>query len=460
MNILTIDKNEYQKGITLDNDDEAGGMSPDGNGLNYFLSEGFTLIPQPSFTETTSDPTDDLVDGCVDPTYLGDDAFFITEDKKFYILDGTTLTLKQTDTTRNYIYGSTRIVTFKGDIYCTSNTDIAKLPPNMSSLDGTWWTSTQSKTALLSTWRHPMAVVEDTLYIADGCKIHTWDGTTSVYEAMSIPTSFNITELIKSSDGRSLIAFASETANYSHGKKTIAKAFIIDTVTLEFTREIKVADQTESALNVRGIIYVVYGSSFGYLTDNGFSFLRKLNISQPVYRARLTEMDNTILIAEDNRVLVYGDVNGKGNIFFYLAKTESPYNNIKHILALGSTGVDGNKLMLSYQIGSDKKIKFLDLEARGSYNIDALTKKYRKGKVWIRRVEVETETLASGDSLTLSTVNEDGTYNEIGTFSYALNGAVQKGRFDCNHLVDFIQLRLQWANFGIKKITIYYESGE
>ena len=44
--------------------------------------------------------------------------------------------------------------------------------------------------------------------------------------------------------------------------------------------------------------------------------------------------------------------------------------------------------------------------------------------------------------------------------SYTIHGAVQTARFDCNHLVDFIQLRLQWANFGIKKITIYYESGE
>lgn len=459
MNILTIDKNEFQKGVTLDDDDEAGGMSPDGNGLNYFLSKGFTLIPQPSFT-TVNGTVGEIVDSCVDSAYLGDDCLVVDNAGKFYILSGTTLSLKKTDSAGSYAYPTSRIKAFKGGIYCTTNNDITFLNGTMGSMTVNWWTVTKSKTALHIAYRHPMEVVEDTMYIADNNMLHTWDGTTAVYNAMSLPSQYNITELRISNDGRHLLAFVSETANSSHAKKTVARIFVIDTVTLEFIQEIKVADQTESAINIAGTTYVIYGKSFGYFTGSGYKLIRRLESTNAIYPPRVTTVDNTILIVEDNRILVFGNISGKGNIFFYLAKSESPYNPIRNILAYGNSGNDDNKLLLNYVESGSNKARILDLNDRGSYDIDVLTKKYRKGKVWIRRVEVETETLASGDSLTLSTVNEDGTYNEIGTFSYALNGAVQKGRFDCNHLVDFIQLRLQWANFGIKKLTIYYESGE
>lgn len=461
MKILTIDKEEFQRGITIDNEDDDGGISPLSYGLNHILSKGITLTPIADYLATSSNPTSDIVDSCIDPSYLGDDAFFVSSDGKFYILDNGTLTLKQTDSVKTYTYGNSRIITFKGSTFCTSTTDITLLNPTMSTIDVTWWTATLGKSALNQYYRHPMAVVEDTLYIADKNMIHTWDGTNGVYNAMTLPSSYNITELCISTDGRHLMVFCSETANYSHHKKTNARLFIVDTVTLEFIQELKVADQTESAVNVGGITYVIYGKSFGYFTGRGYKFLCHLDIANPVYSSRVAVIDNILIIAEDSKLLAYGDVNGKGNIFFYIARSQSPYNIIRNIISFGVTGVDDNKLAVNFvDSASNYVLHTLDLDSRGTGNIDVLTKKYRKGKVWIRRIDVETETLASGDSLAISIVNADGTYNQIGTFSYALNGAVQTGRFECNQLVDFIQLRLQWANFAIKSIKIYYESGE
>lgn len=461
MNILTLDKNEFQKGITLDNEDEAGGISPISYGLNYFLSKGFTLIPQPSYIATSADPTEHIVDGCIDPSFLGDEAFLIDNDGKFYLLSSTTLTLKQTDSVKEYSYGTTRILTFKGEIFCTSKNDITKLAIDLSTIDATWWTTTLGKTALNQYYRHPIEIVEDTMYIADNNMIHTWDGTTGIYNAMTLPPEFNITELRIDNDGRYLLAFASGTVNYSHNKKSKAKIFIIDTVTLEFVREVVVADQTESAINVGGTIYVIYGKSFGYFTGTGYKLLRTLDITSPIYSARLTKIDNTIVMAEKDKILAYGNVSGKGNIFFYPGRSETPYNTINSLLAIGHTGMDDNKLLINYEDGSiNNKVKILDFDSRGGYGISVLTKKYRKGKVWIRRIEVETETLESGDTLGVSIVNADGTYTAIGSITYSTHGAIQNARIDCNQLVEFIQLRLIWFRFAIKKLTIYYESGE
>lgn len=461
MEILTIDKKEFQKGITIDDEDDAGGMSPESYGLNYFLSKGLTLIPQPNAVSTSIDLTGDIIDSCVDPAYLGDDCFIVASDGKYYILDGTTLTLKQTDSAKTYTYGTSRIITFQGDIYCTSTNDITKLNYSMSTIDATWWSSTLGKTLLNVNYRHPMEIVEDTLYIADKNMIHTWDGTTGVYNAMSLPSFYNITELRISNDGRHLLVFTSETANYSHQKKTNAKLFIIDTVTLEFIREINIDDQVETAINVKGTTYVIYGNSFGYLSDNGLKLIRKISVAEPVYSSRVTANENSIIIAEDDKVLVFGDVNGKGNIFFYATRSEYPYTKIYNLLAIGNSGVDDNKIMISYvDIYSNNKVKILDFDSRGSTSIAIKTKKYFKGRVWIRRIDIETETLTLDKEVTISMVNSDGSYTSIGKYSYALNGAAQTARFDCNQLVDFIQLRLIWSNISIKKFKIYHESGE
>ena len=460
MNILTIDKNEFQKGVTLDNNDEAGGLGPDSI-INHFKSKGFTLIPSPNLTDVATKPSNKIIDSCIDPTYLGDECFLVDFSGNFYILDGVTLTLKQTDSTNNFIYGTTRIITFKGEIFCTSSQNITKLPADMSSIDKTWWTVTQGKSSLNSSYRHILAISEDTLYIADKNMIHTWDGTTAVYNAMSFPTSYNITEMILSTDGRSLLVFASETANASHYKKTKARIFVVDTVTLEFTQEIPVADQTETAINIGGTIYVVYGKSFGYFTGSGYKLIKKLNISEVLYAPRVTTIDNAILIAEDENILVYGDVNGKGNIFFNVARSAFPYNNLQNILAFGNIGVDDNKVLINYYNNDELwQLKIIDLDNIGGNAGIAYTKRYNKGRVWVRRIEIETETLQSDDILYISILNSDGTYSDLGTYSYAINGAVEEVRIDCNNLVDRIQLKFAWNRFEIKSIKIYYESGE
>lgn len=462
MNILTINKKEFQKGMTRDEDDDKGFLDPSSIGVNYFLSKAFTLIPMPQFTTASTIPSGEILASSYDQSYLGDDAYLVDEDGKFYIVDGEVVTYKQIDDVGSYSYGTTDMLVFKGNVYATSRTDIVRLTESMNTITKSWWTSTRGETALGTTYRHPLVVIEDTMYIADGNKIHTFDGTSSVYAAMSLPTNMNITTMIKSSDGRTLLVFASETVNYSHTKKSLATLYIIDTVTLEFTREIRIVDQVESAVNCNGTIYVTYGNKFGYLTDTGIKFLRDLEISKPIYGSRISVMEDVVLIAEENKILAYGDVNGNGNIFFYVSKSENPYNDIKNILAIKkSSTIDSDKIMVSYKDVSDNvRIKFLDLSARGTINQTIKTKKYILGRVWIRRIDIESEKLASGEYLTLSAIDKDKVSQQIGIYSYAIQGAVRTSRFDCNLLVDYIQLILEWKSFGIKQIKIYYENGE
>ena len=139
-------------------------------------------------TDLSTNLEDNPICIATDPEYLGQDAYVVGAAGKFYTLNGTTLTKRQTDSGRTYQIGTSDAVKFLGDLYVTSQTNIAKLTGStLSSIDATWWSATRAHGVLQSSYRHPLEVVEDTLYIGDKNELHTWDGTTSVDAALTLP---------------------------------------------------------------------------------------------------------------------------------------------------------------------------------------------------------------------------------------------------------------------------------
>src|SRR5690606_1734021 len=141
----------------------------------------------------------------------------------------------------------------KNILYTTCATDIAKLSLNMSTIRAVWWidaVADEGNSSLQSTAFHDLVVVVYISFIMDGNKIHTWDGTTSVENAMQIPTDMTIVSGIKHPNGRDLIVFASRGLNYSHQLRVEARVYVIDTNTLEFLSETNIDDQVEGVIDV------------------------------------------------------------------------------------------------------------------------------------------------------------------------------------------------------------------
>ncbi len=462
---IVFDNNNFRLGVSTTDKDANAGISPDERGHNLFKDNASIFYPQPAGTDLSTNLEDEIICMVQDPTNFGVDALILDEAGKFYTLDGTTLTKRQTDAGRTYSLGTSDMVTFKGDLYATSQTDICKIStlPTLATMDATWWTGTEGETALNSSYRHPMVVVEDTLIIANKNALNTWDGTTSTSGAMSLPTGLNITAMVKALDGIHLIAFTSENVNYSHTVKSKSTAFIIDTNTFEFVREIPLSDQVESAWSIAGVTYVTFGARLGVFNGNGIDLLRDLSApaSGAIYKHRTADFDGIALAVDNNSIYAFGDIDGRGAVGFYpFYNNDTGNEEITAILPLSQ-----NQLLAAYatDVGGTPKLIKLDYD-----NADGLTDLKTNpysfgGKVWVRRIEVELESpMSSGSAQKFMSVAKDGTETEIGRMYYSDLGAVDSKRMDCNILTDIFQLKIDWqaTPAGVRRITIYYESGE
>jgi len=414
------------------------------------------------FNETETDRggatlTGNVIASTYDASFLGNDVYLLDDDGAFYTLNGSTLTKRQTDSTNSYVIGTSEIEQFRGNLYATS-TDIARLTgSDLTALDHDWWTNTRSHAALESSYRHPLETVEDTLYIADKNKIHTWDDSTTVYNAMSLPTSVNITSLRRHPDGQHLIAFCGVTANYSHTGGGGGLIYIIDTVNLEWIREIKIEAQIEGSTNVGGVIYVTYGDKLGYFNGDGITYLKTLN-SATTYSHNLGSMEDMLLVRDGTDILAYGDL-GKGKVFWRIASNRTNSQAINNFIYKGE-----NKLLLAYSDGSGGGLlKEIDYDNAGIYG-ELVTNKIDFGsKVWIRKIVIlHTETNGAGTSaFNVFSLDSEGDSTTIRNVSYS-SKTVTETRIDTNIYTDYFQLKITGSNddIGYRRVVVFYESGE
>ncbi len=463
MKTLILDNKNWQLGSSTDDEsDFAGivGLSPDIKGQNYYQSRGDSLVGQPALVDLTGATlTGNIISGLVDPTSTHD-SILISSDGKYYYTSSTTITGFATDTnTGEYVKGQTDLKYFQGSFYATRETDIIKFETNFTTIDYSWWHTTKGKGTLSSIGPHPMEIVEDTLYIADGNKIHTWDNVTAVENQVSLPTGYVITVLKIHTDGRYLKVFATDTYNYLHLDRSISKLFLFDTTTLEFVNEYTLEEQVEGALNFGGDCYCTYGESFGYFTGSGLKLLKKIELSgstkNPVYYSLISSFNNTVIFPSASYLKAFGDVSGKGSIVFY--PLTIPTGSFLHYIL----PVTNNVCLIQTVNGSGAHV-ISKADFSTITNIDAQTTKINPGgKVWIRRVDVFVDKMTSGQYFTLYNRQDDGSLVTIGSLVKDDDGAINKKTLFCNVLTDFIQPYVSGGGSPvIKKLNIQYESAE
>lgn len=465
MKNLIIDNKNWQVGSSTDDGsdfDGIAGLSPDYKGQNYYASKGDALAGQPSLVTMSGYLAGgSIIAAIVDPSIGGKDALFVTSLGNFFYSDGLTFSSFLDDSAHSTEYrkGKTDLKYFKGSFYATRNTDIVKFETNLSTKDLTWWTVTKAKAALNSTGPHPMEIVEDTLYIADLNEIHTWDGITAVKGQFALPTGYIITTIKVHPDGRYLKVFATDTINMDHSDQVESKMYLLDTTTLEFINEYDLTEQVEGAINLGGTTFLTFGDNFGYFDGSGLKTLRKIeyvgNSLTPLFTPYLSTFGQTIIIPSTHYVMAYGDVSGKGNIFFYPLSIISD-NFINFIYP-----ITNKYWLVQYQdAGGGQSLARVDMN---SYrNISGQTTKIDPGaKIWIRKLKIFTDALPANCYVQIYIRKADGTTTEIGVLDYASDGNIKSKDFFCNVLADFIQPFIlgDYAPL-IKKIHLQYESAE
>jgi hypothetical protein len=274
MKSITLDYRTFLKGFSKSNYYPDGGFSPDSVGIevdrdgsNYGL-----LQPGRLLVDNSTGLSSEVVSSAKGK--LGSDQFgsyLISSGGKIYHKPSSyvsTHTLKHTETNKTYDTNSHCII-YKGVIYITSTTDIYRDDGTFGVNDYRWWTFTKTKTALTTGIPHKMFVFQGTLYILNGNKIASWDGTTAKDAAFTLDDGWVIVDVSVSGEDILLLA----TKNYSsyevNGENKIFVWNGISTTT--WLREIEIFSATVQAIIKVESGFYFFSSNSIYFTD-GYSY--------------------------------------------------------------------------------------------------------------------------------------------------------------------------------------------
>ena len=372
--ILTIDGTQFLQGMSSSDNTADGGFSNRSINVNLLADPG-VLNATAEFTNNLSASiAGTIIATAGDANSLGNRRYVVTSsgagfDGKYYtIATDYTTTLRQTDTTNDYIAENVDTCQFKLALYTTNEGNITYLTnANLAdaSPDWTWWTVTQGKSALNSGNRHPMIVYEDALWIGDKNLLHKWDGTTASQGFLTLSTERSITALgIDPGTGKMLIS-VTEGTNAANTHSKMAKILTYDGFSNKPTRAVIVDDTVNAIYPVGGTVYMTYGQRLGYWTGSGISFLRKLkNVtlasSDLVYKERITNIGNTLYLVDGTLILAYGEITNGRKVFYYPLQNNFSADNFTAIFNIGS-----NELAMSY---TTAKLYTYDMSSTSTIN--------------------------------------------------------------------------------------------
>lgn len=448
MNSITINYNDFNKGVSVSDYLPNGGFSPKDKGHNLHAVIG-ALSSQPTpidngackdiiaWTNKQGGTDADIVALGIDTT--NDDGFI------YSISSIGVPTQKGTDSSKNYKKGISDIVFYKGDYYATSDTDIAKINGALNSFDYTWWTTTKGKTALTSGVAHHLLVFEDILYITNGNKLISFDGTDIVEAALTIDQYYNITAF-EEYQGLVYIAAQPLTGN-SNSYHGLSKLYVWDGVDVDnWLRSFEVEDYISALYVFNGTLLIFNNYYCGYF--NGINVIKLFDISGMVFRGNITQYKERLYISTYRDIICY---DGKKYYYFYYNSVDDAIEGIHCSKADNLVFSTNGKLYLTY------------LNNYGGASLWSSNRYLFGANAYIRKVIVElASAVYSGTDISFTLSDHQGTSKTLGSINYATGdrGQIKEFKLDLNTYS--VQARINFiANCpAIRQITILYEPSE
>jgi len=487
MQQITLDYKTWRAGISTADGIEDGGYSPLYGGHNLQEFTGDILYPQDlySLRESGSDflPTGEPVLYVKSPEAgsSSNSIFGVLIDDENNPYGHTSPNVMEDEGTINSSniefrnYGEEDGISFQSDIYIAGDENVALINIDglggYSSHDSNWWTSARGHASLGSD-KKVLVVVEDTLYICTENEIHIWDGSSSQENALTLPPDFMVTAGLKHPNGRDLILFGAVRDNAGESAASKFRVYYINTIDLEFTDELEMTQEVQGCWYIGGTIYVTSGEWLGIFNGRDVEKLYHLNIDLPdsassnVREGLIFTIHGTIthqghlLVPDGNKVLAVGNVGG-GTIMWHPFDAGDDMDIVHMVFNIGNKDVGIYGYQGERWDGTLVGVQ-LDLDDTGGSCKWASNKIRFDQHAWVRRIEIEHETLESGDDFSVGHIQQDGTEVTLRQVTHTKYGAVGKTRIDCNVYTDVFQYLHTWTSgaVGVRKITIWYEGGE
>jgi hypothetical protein len=358
-------------------------------------------------------------------------------------------------------------------VYVASDLDIAQMDLDLTNLDAVWW-STGMATALASGDCHPLLIFDKKLFVGDGPNLRYFDGTNFV--AVLDLGEDRITALdINPATGDMFIATTSNV-NRDGSIKRINKIKIWDGFSAVINRDITVDDMVTSFYNMGGITYIFYGTNMGIWNGQGITFLRTLNIgydeAELIYKGRATDLNGTLYILEaqknDIKILAYGSVFADGKKVFHYPFSDTAPESASCLVNMGALTPSGEQarpyFALPYVDGATNYFQVFN-----PYDDDFNpTDKQWLSNVYnlptnalVYRVDIWTETLVSGDQLSVQLINDQNVSETLaGNISFLTDGAIEKKSFSAiDTVTSSFQIGITWSAgyTGIRQVRVFYD---
>lgn len=471
--------NDFVLGMGQSSESNDGGFSPESLGVNVIAIPGILNAPG-AVTDKSTNLTDEIIASCEDPTYLGNDRYFLDDTGAFYTWNGTTLTKKVTASSDLFTQGTTDFIPWNTTadglmFYATtkagSGGDIVRYNGNATLVEN-WWTNAAhlNQSALSSTtpWR-PLLVFETYLYIGDANKLHRVDIAKTVSNGiLTLGANEIISALgIDNASGKMLIAVTT-ASDYSASRNGRSKIYYYDGYSNKAIKACEVNGLITSFVSVGNDTYVFYGNKFGQFIGSGIQHLRTLDFAIGtatllIYPHRRTVIDNTIYIAENDSVLAYGEIVPGRKVFYYAVSPDTSSQNFTCLTAIG-----GNQLGFSYATNTFKIHNVTSIAAVDSGFSGFFSRKYKFSRpIHIHSVHIELYSAALTGTATIGSlriVDEQGTTTLINTFARE-TGVTKQFLLsdDLGIKTRLVQLRWNWGTSqvtGVRRFIIYYDYAE
>lgn len=452
---ITIDASQFFRGVSTSADLLDGGFSPEEKGFSLFTSPGLIKPGPTQATTVTQFESNGIIARNLYETLKSPGHLFVMSSNSS--LDGTVYEMATTsgsatvlygpDTGRDYAAGFSDIVRYKGTYYFTSKTNISK------DGDFDWWTTVEGETGLNTLGGHWLEVFNDTLYISDGRYLHSWDGTTSTYNALDLPTDYWITATAVF-DGLLVIAaeyFSGNTTDRRHGR---TKLFTWDGFSPSFLSETDLPEHIDCLIPFGGSLYVTTQDHFGYF--NGRAIVPLRSLSTQVRRHQVAVYKDRVYMAQGDSLLCYGNpIPGRARFFSYPLRTAGTIDGV-------ATGY-GPRFWLSNGTSS---VYVADIDS-GSSSCTFKGNKIPTGDVsLVRKITVELEAVAAATDINVRYVNSRGETKVVGTISTSLYATgVCEVEFDVENDIETLTIQPVLvfnspSAEGVRRLHIDYDYAE
>lgn len=486
---IEIDAKDFVKGMSTTNDIADGGFSSSTDAVNPTHKVG-TLYQPNTATDRSTNLTGNIIASCEDPNDISATQYnrlFLDDDGAFYSYNGTALTKEVTASGDLFTRGTTDFVAWNDytsggsispNFYATTKAgaggDVVKWNRS-TGLTETWWsgagTLNQGALSAYTSWR-PLLVYETYLYVGDKHKLHRISPDSPATSSsvsngiLVLGLDENISALgIDKGSGYMLIA-TTNGSDYSSGRNGSSKIYLYDGFSNKALRVIPINGLVTSFKQVDDRTLVFYGNKVGYFTGSGVQFLRKLNFSigdanTLIYPHRAMVIENTCYIAEDKKIIAYGEIL-PGNKVFYPVYVNSPSGTPTRIDMLAHVGGEG----VGFGYATDKFYTVNVHTASTAGTSDVYFNKINFPRpVFIRSAYIEwTDAVSNGVTPgSLRIVEAGGTetlfsslQNTTGSDAYSIETK------SMDRKVQTAQVRYvaSTATTGLKRIVIYYDIAE